>query len=55
MGRPKKPPEKTKSKLLQIRLAESDYALLEAAAEKDQRPVSSWARLQLLKAAGHKG
>lgn len=41
----KKPPEKLKTELVQVRVASSIKAAWEAAAERERRSLSDWLRL----------
>jgi len=50
-GAPPKPPEKRKSKVVQIRLTESEKADCESAAQLDDKKMSDWARDTLVRAA----
>lgn len=38
-------------KYIQITLSESDYAAIQAAAQADQRTVTAWARVTLIREA----
>jgi hypothetical protein len=50
-GRPPKPPETAKSRLLQVRVQEVEQASFAAAAELSGMDVSAWVRLTLRGAA----
>lgn len=54
MARPLGDQSKRRSKLFPIRLSVGEVDALKRAAAADDRSVSAWARIQLLKAAGHK-
>lgn len=40
-----------RDRVLQVRLDQEEWQLIEAAADADSRPISQWARVQLLRAA----
>lgn len=49
-GRPKKGDEEKRSRKFMVRLTEEEYAALTAAAKADQRTVSDYARITLVRA-----
>lgn len=52
--RPPKASVEKKSKALQVRLTPGQMIAVEKAAQAEMLEVSTWARVQLLKAAGYK-
>lgn len=50
-GRPTAPPAEIRGTTIGIRVSDEERAMLEAAAARDQRPLSQWGRLALLAAA----
>jgi predicted HicB family RNase H-like nuclease len=50
-GRPRKPPESTKSRYLQVRVQEVEHTSFAAAAELSGLDVSAWVRTTLRAAA----
>lgn len=53
-GRPKKKSSDRMDDMLRIRIKSTEREILEKAAAADDRQLSPWARLQLLKAAAAK-
>ena len=51
MGRPRKPAESSRSRLLQVRLVDREYELFRLAAEKANLGLSVWVRQHLRRAA----
>jgi hypothetical protein len=47
-GRPRKPKDEVKDFMLRVRMTLEERSILEAAAKVKSRPLSSWAREELL-------
>ncbi len=51
MARPKKKPDQTRAKMLQVRVQQSEYVAFKEAAEQSGLDVSAWVRERLIQAA----